>query len=965
MLRLISTALDPRSAPRSAPPVMLPFRPALPALVLMLTAATAMAQFTPTVVVGGRQVTLFWSSPFPGATEVAWGSSSAPAFAGYPNRFTGPGTGSAHSATLRRLAPGTWYLRARTASTESMEVQVVVPPGDGAPLADWAFDGTVNALLRHGSSWYIGGTFSSVGQTTGGGVPTLFDGGLLPQFPEVAGQVFAVEPDGLGGFYVGGSFTSVGGLPRSNVAHLLPSLGVDPQWNPDCNGPVYAMQTTSTGSIYLGGAFTAVSGQPRGPLVELAPNGVPTTWNPSVNGLVFALEQVGSTLYLGGTFTAVNGQNRRGLAAVDTSGALQSWNPALTGGFVAGLMALGGVMYVHGTFSGIGVQSRAGLAAVDFSGTVLAWNPPTTGGQVSAFAPNGTSSLFLGGSFTSVGPLNRPALALVDTDGGQPLSWNAGISSGQVVGLANEGGGVSAVGSFTRTATGLRMATFSTSSGAPVSSGPRFNGIPRVVARSPNVVFVGGDFTGLTEQPRSRLAAINTAGVLEAFAPVVTGGTFGTSVNALAGQGSNLVVGGNFSQVNGTTRNNVAMLSTSGLVNFAWNPNVDGEVRAVALAPGVVLLGGLFTQVNGALRGNGAIVDVVTGQAAGFNPGFNSGVFGIATDDTTSYWVGGFGASNGVQRGHAAAFTLPSGTLDAWSPFVTTEVKAVHVVGDKVVLGGSFNFVNSFIDRSSIAVFDRDGGGVTPFDAHLAGVGVYALTSVGNTLFAGGENLTDAGLLIAVDLPSSTIGRLQVRGQTDLFFSTKVGSVESLAPDCAGQRVAVGGFFHSSGLTPVGGLTLIEAPCDAGVDAGLTNADAGTFDAGVFDAGVVTDAGMGVLDAGAVPDAGDVLDAGVAPDAGPPVDGGSPLDAGEPDGGPSGDAGAAPDAGAGERDAGRDAGAPDGGGMVLDAGDGADAGVDGGRDLDFVPVSCGCSGVDQAPLGLGLLLVLLLRRRAS
>ena len=936
-----------------------PFRPVFPALVL-LTAATAAAQISPFVTANGRQVTVYWSSGAPGTTELAWGATPAPSFVGYPNRFTAPGTSTAHSATLRRLSPGTWYLRARSGMIESPERTVIVPV-DGAPLADWAFDGTVNALLQQGSRWYVGGDFQSVGQTTGGGAPTLFDGGLLPQFPEVAGQVLAVESDGMGGFYLGGSFTSVGGLPRSNVAHLFADLGVDPQWNPVCNGPVYAIQPASNGNVFLGGGFTEVSTLTRGPLVEISTAGVPTLWNPNVNGLVFAIEQVGSNLYIGGTFSVVNGQGRRGLAAVDTTtGVLQPWNPSLTGGFVTGLMALGSVMYVHGAFSGIGSQSRAGLASLDSAGNVLPWNPPLPSGQVSAFAPNGASSLFIGGSFTSVGALNRPALALVDTDAGQPLPWNAGITSGQIIGLTTEGGGISAVGSFARTVPGLSVATFSTSNGTALAVGPRFNGIARVVARSPSVVFVGGDFTGLREQARTGLAAISSStGALEPFSPTLSGGSFGTGVNALASQGSNLVVGGNFAQVDGTGRNNAAMFSATGALSLTWNPNVNGEVHALAVTPAGVLLGGLFSQVNGgALRGNGAVVDVVNGQATTFNPGFNSAVFGIAAEGTASYWVGGFGTTTGIARDHAAEFTVPDGTLGAWNPAVTTEVKAVHVVGDTVVLGGAFNFVNSFVDRGSLAVFDRDAGRVTPFDVRLAGVGVRALTSADTTLYAGGENLTDAGLLMAVDLTTSVVQRFQVRGQTDLFFATKMGSIQSLATDCAGQRIAVGGFFHSSGLTPVGGVTLIAAPCTLpGVDAGALDAgaadagsadagsadagsadagsaDAGSADAGLVDAGLVEpDAGMGTIDAGTI-DAGILSDAGSAVDAGVTRDGGAPVDAGS----------------------------LDGGGAVLDAGDGADAGPDGGMGLVFVP-TCGCSGVDQAPLGLGLLLALLVRRR--
>lgn len=929
-----------------------------------------MAQFTPTVDVGGRQVTLAWSSPFPGLTELAWGPTSAPSFTAYPNHFTAPGSGNAHSATLRRLPPGTWFVRARTGSTESME-QTVVVPDDGAPLADWAFEGTVNALLRHGSSWYVGGDFSSVGRTTGGGAPTLADGGLPLHFPEVAGQVFAVEPDGAGGLYIGGSFTSVGGLPRRNVAHLFPSLGVDPVWKPACNGSVYAIQLGVSGSVYLGGLFTTVSGQSRRALAEVSPIGLLTTWSPDVNGYVLALARVSSnsSVYFSGNFTTVNGQGRAGLAAVNGAGIVQPWSPSVSGGRVLGLTAVGSTLYANGDFTGIGMELRPGVAALDSTtGAVLAWSPPVTGGfAVNAVAPGPGDSLFIGGNFTQVGPLSRVALALVDADAGQPLPWNAALTGGRVQGLAFESGAVYAVGDFVRAGAQVHAANFSATTASPLTWRPRFNGLPRVVAVQPSGPFVGGDFTGLREQPRTGLAAIGTSGALEPFAPTLGGATFGNpSVNALAAQGSSLVVGGTFSVAGGSVRNNAAMITTGSGQVASWNPNVGGTVWALAVVPGAVLLGGQFSQINGGTpRSNGAIVDATTAAAVSFNPPFISAVFGIATEGATSYWVGGFGPTSGLPRNHAAEFNLPSGALDGWNPSVTTDVKAVHVVGNTVALGGAFQFVNGSTFRQSLAVFDRIGGVVTPFDARLVIGEVRALTSVGNTLYAGGNSLFDAGLLIAADLPSSVVRDVEVQGQTDPFFSTKPSTVQALALDCAAQRIGVGGAFHASGLTPVGGATLIGAPCDAGVVDG--DLDAGVFDAGVFDAGVdagVLDAGVdaGVFDAGV--DAG-VFDAGVDAgvfDAG--FDAGPPLDAGEPDGGTSGDAGTAADGGA--SDAGvtsRDAGGPDGGGGALDAGDGS--GTDGGRGLVFVPVSCGCSGVDQAPLGLGLLLALLVRRRST
>ena len=78
----------------------------------------------------------------------------------------------------------------------------------------WVANGPVTSVVRDGSTIYIGGNFNRVGPATGGGVPLdASTAAPLGNFPKVAGVVRAIVPDGSGGWYLGGSFTSVGGLP--------------------------------------------------------------------------------------------------------------------------------------------------------------------------------------------------------------------------------------------------------------------------------------------------------------------------------------------------------------------------------------------------------------------------------------------------------------------------------------------------------------------------------------------------------------------------------------------------------------------------------------------------------------------------------------------------------------------------------------------------------------------------------
>ncbi len=170
-------------------------------------------------------------------------------------------------------------------------------------------DGDVNAEVLSGSTLYIGGTFTQVGPATGGGVPIDAAGHPVASFARVAGNVYAVAPDGQGGRYIGGDFIAVGQIPRKNLAHILADQTVSP-WDPGANGPVRALAVGPT-AVYVGGVFTSVGGQNRNHAAALDPTtGLATAWDPNVSDLVIGIAVSGSTVYLGGSFTAVGGQPR-------------------------------------------------------------------------------------------------------------------------------------------------------------------------------------------------------------------------------------------------------------------------------------------------------------------------------------------------------------------------------------------------------------------------------------------------------------------------------------------------------------------------------------------------------------------------------------------------------------------------------------------------------------------------------
>ena len=131
------------------------------------------------------------------------------------------------------------------------------------PASTWVPDGEVRAVALSGSTAYIGGNFSRIAPYTGSSA--LFDasnGELKKPWPEVEGVVNAVVPDGAGGWYLGGDFRSVGGVPRTDLAHVMPDGTVDPNFAPTTDGLVRAL-AVGTGTVFAGGEFSTANGEAR------------------------------------------------------------------------------------------------------------------------------------------------------------------------------------------------------------------------------------------------------------------------------------------------------------------------------------------------------------------------------------------------------------------------------------------------------------------------------------------------------------------------------------------------------------------------------------------------------------------------------------------------------------------------------------------------------------------------------
>jgi hypothetical protein len=137
---------------------------------------------------------------------------------------------------------------------------------------------------------------------------------------------------------------------------------------------------------------------------------------------------------------------RQRIAALDsTTGIAVEWDPGADGR-VSALSASGSTVYAGGTFTTVGGQARNGIAAVDAAtGGVTDWDPAADAGAL-AFAVK-DSTVYVGGWFNRIEDRTRNHVAALNARTGAAEDWEAN-ADGTVLSLVLGGSSIYACGSF-------------------------------------------------------------------------------------------------------------------------------------------------------------------------------------------------------------------------------------------------------------------------------------------------------------------------------------------------------------------------------------------------------------------------------------------------------------------------------------------------------------------------------------
>ena len=276
-------------------------------------------------------------------------------------------------------------------------------------------------------------------------------------------------------------------------------------------------------------------------------------------------------------------------------------------------------------------------------------------------------------------------------------------------------------------------------------------------------------------------------------------------VEAVVYLGDKVLIGGSFTQVAepgggwNTSRKYLAAFDAGG--NLLPGFTVGGPVLSLATDGTNVYAGGQFTGNVEKFTSSGA-------AASGFTSGVRSKVSAMAYSSGKLYVGGTFGAKR---------MSASTGALDGWSPSIknttrtdSPNVRALHVVGDSVYIGGYFQAVNGQPRRSAAKV--TTSGALTSWNPRLVvkqnknrGI-VYAIqtgtTGGSNVVFLCGDFAYVNGAVSSETGGTATPNLAAVNTSNgdmmkNVFWETTDGSVN----DClvAGRTLYVTGHFDRAG----------------------------------------------------------------------------------------------------------------------------------------------------------------------
>ncbi len=452
----------------------------------------------------------------------------------------------------------------------------------------------------------------------------------------------------------------------------------------------------------------------------------------------------------------------------------------------------------------------AGGGSVDSTFNANATNALNSFVRAIAVQPDG--KLIIGGAFVTINEEIILNIARLHANGTPDAAFNSNVRTNAAVHKVKllPDGKILIAGIFTRlngnVCYGLARlnadGTFDTSFNSSVSAGY----VSAMALQPDGKIIISGFFdTGGGTESAFRVARLHTDGSLDGSFTSVAG-IDSDILDVVLQDDGKVVIGGQFSTIDGVTRNGMARLNADGTLDASLNPFPNHFVilRSLAMQPdGKILAGGIFQDFD-----TGTSTYLVRFNSNGtkdtsFAPPVNAELNTILLDPNGKILIGGAFAfvGNGTRNGIARLNT--DGTLDAsFNPGTGADgnVRALALQADsRIVLGGSFRNVNG-VSRNKLARVDSAGALDAAFNPFLAAVGIIntVIAQPDGKLIVGGSFHRISGV------DRGNIARLNANGSIDASFNPGSGTnaaVNALAVQPDGKLLVAGAFTAVNGVT--------------------------------------------------------------------------------------------------------------------------------------------------------------------
>jgi uncharacterized delta-60 repeat protein len=490
----------------------------------------------------------------------------------------------------------------------------------------------------------IGGAFTSINGNSffriarlnsDGSIDTSFSSGTGAgnsgtAFPS-NGNVWAIAIQSNGKIIIGGAFASYNGTSLNRIARLNSngSLDVTFDFGTGANGIIYTFAIQSNGKIIIGGAFNSYNEVFRNRIMRINSDAsLDTSFNTQTgaNGIVRATSlQSDGKIIVVGNFNCYNNNLTRRIARLNSDGTLDATFDTGIGavssiGLHTTSIQNDGKIIIGGNLSQYNGVNRNGIARLNSDGSIDTTFDPGTGvaggssySIVHTSALQSDGKIIIGGDFRFYNGIARSGVARLSADGSLDLSFYPGTGVG---------------------------------AGKKVYSS---------AIQSDGKIIIGGDFISYSDNPLNRIARLNTDGSIDTSFILGTGANNIIYTIALQSDGK-IIIGGNFTSYNGTSINRIARLNSDGSLDTSFNPGTgaNGIIYTTALqSDGKIIIGGEFTSLNGNSCFRLARLNTDGSLDSSFNPGTgaNNFIYSTALQSDGKIIIGGdFTSYNNIGR---------------------------------------------------------------------------------------------------------------------------------------------------------------------------------------------------------------------------------------------------------------------------------------------------------------------------